>query len=128
MNLYTYVDNNPVNFIDPMGLCKKGAPGGVFPKGQWPPPPTPPDPKPDPEPKKDQKNEKTDPVPKDPRPKRDEPEEPTKKRNPKQIYFDYLRKRLEEINQRKTTAPDNLDRSIPTSLEELLFYIFVERI
>jgi len=24
MNLYTYCDNNPVNWIDPWGLCKDG--------------------------------------------------------------------------------------------------------
>ena len=80
MNLYTYCSNNPLNFIDPMGLCKEGNKGN-FPGGDMNPPQTAPEP---PKSGEEPKTKTTDPIPKDPTPM-----EPTAgKRNPADLNGD----------------------------------------
>ncbi len=76
-NLYTYVDNNPVNWVDPLGLCKDGAPGGIFLEGQW--PPKAPDTTPE-KPKAKERPKKS--IPDEPTPKDPTPKEPTTEEEP----------------------------------------------
>jgi RHS repeat-associated protein len=49
LNLYTYVNNNPISFVDPLGLQGQGF-DGRFGQPRQPPPPPPPPPTPPPPP------------------------------------------------------------------------------